>query len=83
MCSPLRSALLRLVAVTFLQATKIKLERTQPIKGAFEFNRPDWIAGKNVLMVDDVFTAGARASEATKTLKTAGARKILFILLGE
>jgi hypothetical protein len=42
----LRSALLKLVAVTFLQATKTKLERTQNIKGAFEFNRPGWIAGK-------------------------------------
>ena len=74
---------LKLVAVTFLQATKTKSERTQNIKGAFEFNRSDWVAGKNVSMADDVFKAGARANEATKTLKTAREEKIIFILLGE
>ena len=73
---------LKLVAVTFLQATKSKSERTQNIKGAFEFNRSDWVAGKNVSMADDVFTAGARANEAIKTLKTAMAGKNYIYTLG-
>ena len=54
---------LKLVAVTFLQATKTKSERTQNIKGAFEFNRSDWVAGKNVSMVDDVFATVAMAGK--------------------
>ena len=54
---------LKLVAVTFLQATKTKSERTQNIKGAFEFNRSDWVAGKNVSMADDVFTTVAMAGK--------------------
>jgi predicted amidophosphoribosyltransferase len=62
----LESALLKRVAVTSLQVTKTKAEREQNIKGAFEVNRPYLVAEKNVLLVDDVFTARVRANEATK-----------------
>jgi predicted amidophosphoribosyltransferase len=62
----LESTVLKLVAVTFLQATKAKSERTRNIKGAFKFNRADWFAGKNVSMVDDVFTAGSTVNDPAK-----------------
>lgn len=80
--APLESALLRRVTATSAQATKTKSERAQNIKGAFEVNRPEWVAGKNVLLVDDVFTTGATANEAAKTLKKVGVGKVYIFTLG-
>ena len=54
------SSLLKRVKVTSAKATKTKAERAQNIKGAFEVNRPEMVSGKNVLLVDDVFTTGQR-----------------------
>jgi predicted amidophosphoribosyltransferase len=70
------------VKVTSAQATKTKAERAQNIKGAFEVNRLEWIAEKNVLLVDDVFTIGTTIYEAAKTLKKAGAGKVYIFTLG-
>jgi len=69
--APLESALLKRVKVTSAKATKTKAERAQNIKGAFEVNRLEWVADKNVLLVDDVFTTGATVNEAVKILKKA------------
>ena len=71
LCAPCESALLKRVKVTSAQATKTKAERVQNIKGAFEVNRLEWVAEKNVLLVDDVFTTGATVNEAVKILKKA------------
>ena len=79
----LESALLKRVMVTSPKATKTKAERGQNIKGAFEVNRPECVAGKNVLLVDDVFKTGVTANEAAKTLKKAGAGKFIFLLWSE
>ena len=68
--------------MTSAQATKTKAERAQNIKGAFEVNRPESVAGKNVLLIDDVFTTGATANEAAKILKKAGAGKVFIFTLG-
>jgi predicted amidophosphoribosyltransferase len=67
--------------VTSPKATKTKAERGQNIKGAFEVNRPECVAGKNVLLVDDVFKTGVTANEAAKTLKKAGAGKVYIFTL--
>jgi len=69
--APLESALLKRVKVTSAKATKTKAERAQNIKGAFEINRLEWVAEKNILLVDDVFTTGATVNEAVKILQKA------------
>ena len=46
-------------------------ERSKNLVGAFKC--PDYIVGKRVLLVDDVFTTGATANECAKALKAAGA----------
>lgn len=52
-------------------------ERSDNIKGAFAVPRPDKVAGKTVILVDDIVTTGSTVLEAAKTLKKAGAKKVL------
>lgn len=47
--------------------------RELTIKKAFEIMRPKLIAGKTVVLIDDVLTSGATASQAARTLKKNGA----------
>ncbi|MEK6727896.1 MAG: ComF family protein [Candidatus Omnitrophota bacterium] len=54
-------------------------ERILNIRGSFSVIKPEGVKGKNLLLVDDVLTTGATASEAALTLKQAGAN-IVFVL---
>jgi competence protein ComFC len=79
---PLEGGLLRRIKATASQATMTRTERARNIKGAFEVNRPELIAGKNILLVDDVFTTGATVNEAAMMLKKNGAGKVYVFTLG-
>ena len=48
-------------------------ERQKNVAGAFEVINPPAFKGKNILLVDDVFTTGATVRECAKVLKKAGA----------
>lgn len=48
-------------------------ERQKNVAGAFEVENPSAFKGRNVLLVDDVFTTGATVKECAKVLKKAGA----------
>ena len=50
--------------------------RQLTVKNAFEVKRPNLIKGKNILLVDDVFTSGATVSACAKALKKNGAGKV-------
>jgi ComF family protein len=50
--------------------------RELTIHNAFEVTRPRLVAGRSVLLVDDVLTSGATASQAAKTLKKNGAASV-------
>lgn len=56
------------------------LDRKKNIAGAFESGNVSLIAGKNIILVDDVSTSGATLQEAAKALKAAGAKKILGLV---
>jgi len=59
---------------------KDKRERARNIVGAFALH-PDAqekIAGRDVILIDDVATTGATLREAEKVLKCAGAREVLL-----
>jgi len=51
-------------------------QRRENIRGAFVVTRPEALAGREVLLVDDVFTTGTTASECARVLLRAGAAKV-------
>lgn len=54
-----------------------RAKRLKNLQGAFAIEDPSPIAGRNVILIDDVYTTGATASELTKVLKQAGAKRVL------
>ncbi|MBF0522704.1 MAG: ComF family protein [Candidatus Omnitrophica bacterium] len=56
-------------------------ERWTNIRGAFRIKLPDKFKNKNILIIDDLLTTGATASEAAKTLKDAGAGTVGVLTL--
>ena len=50
--------------------------RDLSVRNAFSVTRPKLIAGRNILLVDDVFTTGSTASYCAKALKKSGAGEV-------
>jgi ComF family protein len=62
--------------------TELKNEkRIENIQGSFGIKNQEKIAGKNIILVDDVFTSGATLNEAVRVLKSAGAKKIIAFVI--
>lgn len=55
--------------------------RWKNIQGAFKIRTPNLIKDKNILLIDDVLTTGATASEAAGILKSAGAESVYVLTL--
>lgn len=66
---------------TEAQTTLAKKERRQNLKGVFAVSRPKEVAGRNVIVVDDVTTTGATFAEARRALSAAGAKKVIGVAL--
>ena len=56
-------------------------ERKRNIKGVFSIKNGDKIKGKRALLVDDLFTTGYTAKEASRMLLKAGTERIIFFAL--
>ncbi len=52
-------------------------ERRLNVKGAFSVNRANSVAGKRVLLLDDVMTTGSTMDECARELKKAGAEFVI------
>ncbi len=72
---------LRRTRYTKAQAGLSEAERRTNLKDAFRVKRPEQIAGKRILLVDDVFTTGATLRAAASALKAAGARRVTALTL--
>lgn len=55
--------------------------RRANVLGAYQAVDPALIAGKRILLVDDVITTGSTISECARTLRTAGAAEIVCVTL--
>jgi ComF family protein len=51
-------------------------QRRENLRGAFAVTVPEEIRGREVLLVDDVFTTGTTVSECARVLRRAGAAKV-------
>lgn len=58
------------------QSTKNVMERKQNVKNVFEVANINEIAGKRVLIFDDIYTTGNTIKECRKELIKAGAKKV-------
>ena len=52
-------------------------KRRANILGAYRVRKSAHVAGRTVLLLDDIITTGATASECAKTLQFAGVEKVL------
>jgi ComF family protein len=68
-------------AATEPQTTLTRQARLQNLKKAFAVQKPQAIAGKRILLVDDVFTTGTTVNECAKTLRKAGSGPVFALTL--
>lgn len=55
--------------------------RRANLQGVIRARRPDAIAGRNILLIDDVFTTGATVGECARALRAAGAGSVDVLTL--
>jgi ComF family protein len=51
-------------------------QRQENVRGAFAVRRAEEVNGREVLLVDDVYTTGATVSECARVLRRAGTTKV-------
>ena len=56
-------------------------ERLVNVSGAFRVTDPERVAGKRILLVDDVITTGATVTDCTQALLAAGAESVFAVAL--
>jgi ComF family protein len=63
------------------QGTLGPLGRARNVRGAFALKRGRDVAGKHVVVIDDVLTTGATAEECARVLRRAGAASVGVLVL--
>lgn len=58
-------------------------DRFENIRNSFSVPNNKIISGKDIILVDDVFTSGATLGEAVQTLKRYGAKKIIGLVVAK
>lgn len=62
------------------RSKQMKRERLQTVRG-FTVSAPEIISGRNVLIIDDIYTTGATVREAAQVLEAAGAASTASLTL--
>ena len=63
------------------QATSPTAQRRQQQRGSFALGRHSNVAGKTILLVDDILTTGSTADAAARALKEAGAKRVIVAVI--
>ena len=72
----LNTSALRRTRETQSQTGLTRHQRRANLRGAFVAARPEQIAGREIILVDDVYTTGTTVSECARVLRRAGAAEI-------
>jgi ComF family protein len=72
----LNSKLLERVRITQSQIGLSRHQRRENLRGAFSIANAQGLTGREVLLVDDVFTTGTTVSECARVLRRAGASNV-------
>jgi ComF family protein len=72
---------LRRTRFTQAQAGLTETARQENLRGSFRVQRAEQVAGKRVLLIDDVFTTGSTMRAAAAVLKAAGAKHVAALTL--
>jgi ComF family protein len=78
---PVNFSLLKRIKFTLTQTGLNKIEREKNIKGAFAVKDKKKVAGRNIILIDDVYTTGATINECSRVLLKAGAQKVAVLTL--
>jgi len=78
---PFVPRIIRRVRYTPQQVQPSAAARRENVRGAFRVRHRASVAGKRILLVDDVMTTGSTASEVARTLGQAGAREVIVAVL--
>lgn len=54
--------------------------RIKNMTGSFEVAHPELVKNRQIILIDDVFTSGATMGAAVKTLKIAGAKRVIALV---
>jgi ComF family protein len=78
---PYHTSWLRRVRHTPQQTAQTPAARKTNVRGAFRARQGAPLAGRTILLVDDVMTTGATANEAARALRAGGAARIFVAVL--
>lgn len=73
---PVRYDILKKYRYTKPQVICSGKQRQKNIKDAFAVTNPNFVKGKNIVLIDDVYTTGSTLKECAKMLKKAGAKNV-------
>ena len=77
---PMAPAALERIRPTRVQSTLSRAERRENVRGAFYCDPSSGVAGRTVLLLDDVMTSSATVNECSRVLKDAGAARVLVLV---
>lgn len=80
---PVMKGNLRRVRYTKPQVRLVSKERESNIRNAFRTRSPTQLAGKRLILLDDVITSGATLNECSRVLKRAGASWVAIVTLAQ
>ncbi len=66
---------------TGTQTRLSRREREENLKHAFHIAKPFRIAGRDILLIDDIYTTGATVDNCSRALKSAGAGMVYVLTL--